>query len=176
MKGQTIKWAPLVIFILLASFMMYGLAKPSSTSITSKMIGARMPDFSLPAATPGVPGVSSAELAQGKPHLVNIFASWCVPCAAEAPQLRQIADAGVPIVGIAIRDRPEAVAGFLQRYGNPFQKIGADNASQVQIAMGSSGVPESFVVDGKGNIVQQTIGPINPDDVAGVIAAVKNAG
>ncbi|WP_404711442.1 DsbE family thiol:disulfide interchange protein [Sphingomonas sp. MMS24-J13] len=176
MKGQTIKWAPLVTFILLAAFMMYGLAKPNSTSITSKMIGASMPDFTLPAATPGVAGVSSAELAQGKPHLVNIFASWCVPCAAEAPQLRQIADAGVPIVGIAIRDRPEAVAGFLQRYGNPFQKIGADNASQVQIAMGSSGVPESFVVDGKGHIVQQTIGPINPDDVAGVIAAVKNAG
>jgi cytochrome c biogenesis protein CcmG/thiol:disulfide interchange protein DsbE len=176
MKGQTIKWAPLVIFILLAAFMMYGLAKPNSTSITSKMIGARMPDFALPAATPGVPGLSSAELAQGKPHLVNIFASWCVPCAAEAPQLKQIADAGVPIVGIAIRDRPEAVAGFLARYGNPFQKIGADNASQVQIAMGSSGVPESFVVDGKGNIVRQTIGPINPDDVAGVIEAVKNAG
>ena len=176
MKGQTIKWMPLVIFILLASFLMYGLAKPSSTSITSKMVGARMPDFALPPVAPGVPGLTSAELAQGKPHLVNIFASWCVPCAAEAPQLRQIAEAGVPVVGIAIRDRPEAVADFLQRYGNPFERIGVDDQSKVQIAMGSSGVPESFVVDGKGRIVQQTIGPINPGDVANVIAAVRNAG
>jgi cytochrome c biogenesis protein CcmG/thiol:disulfide interchange protein DsbE len=176
MKGQTIKWVPLVAFILLAAFLMYGLAKPDTTSITSKMVGARIPDFTLPAATPGVPGLASAELAQGKPHLVNIFASWCIPCASEAPQLKQIAEAGVPIVGIAIRDKPDAVAGFLQRYGNPFVKIGADNQSQVQIALGSSGVPESFVVDGKGNIVQQTIGPINADDVARVIAAVKNAG
>ncbi len=123
-----------------------------------------------------MPGLTSAELAQGKPHLVNIFASWCVPCAAEAPQLRQIAEAGVPVVGIAIRDRPEAVADFLQRYGNPFERIGVDDQSKVQIAMGSSGVPESFVVDGKGRIVQQTIGPINPGDVANVIAAVRNAG
>jgi cytochrome c biogenesis protein CcmG/thiol:disulfide interchange protein DsbE len=174
--NQKIKWAPLVIFILLAAFMMYGLARPHSTNITSKMVGARVPDFVLAPATPGVRGLASADLAQGKPHLVNIFASWCIPCISEAPQLRQIAEAGVPIVGIAIRDRPEAVADFLRRYGNPFQKIGADNASQVQIALGSSGVPESFVVDGKGNIVQQTIGPINQEDVAKVIAAVKAAG
>ncbi len=62
---------------------------------------------------------------------------------------------------------------FLARSGNPFRAIGADDASQVQMAMGSSGVPESFVVDGKGMIRQQTIGPINPEDVAGIIAAVK---
>jgi cytochrome c biogenesis protein CcmG/thiol:disulfide interchange protein DsbE len=176
MNGQRIKWVPLVAFILLAAFLMYGLAAPKNNSITSKMVGARIPEFTLPAATAGVPGVTSAELAQGKPHLINIFASWCIPCISEAPQLKQIADAGVPIVGIAIRDRPEAVADFLQRYGNPFQKIGGDAQSQVQIALGSSGVPESFVVDGKGNIVMQTIGPINPGDVEKVIAAVRNAG
>jgi cytochrome c biogenesis protein CcmG/thiol:disulfide interchange protein DsbE len=176
MNGRKILWAPLVAFILLAAFMMYGLASPRSTNITSKMVGARLPAFALPPATQGMAGLSSADLATGTPHLVNIFASWCVPCAAEAPQLRAIAEAGVPIVGIAIRDRPEAVAEFLERYGNPFRKIGADNQSQLQIALGSSGVPESFVVDGKGNIVQQTIGPINEEDVAKVIAAVKGAG
>jgi cytochrome c biogenesis protein CcmG/thiol:disulfide interchange protein DsbE len=89
--------------------------------------------------------------------------------------LKAIADAGVPVVGIAVRDRPEALARFLARNGNPFGAVGADDTSQVQMAFGSSGVPESFVVDGKGMIRQQTIGPINPQDVAGVIAAVRAA-
>jgi cytochrome c biogenesis protein CcmG/thiol:disulfide interchange protein DsbE len=174
MIGQ-VKLAPLVLFILLGSALTYGLAKPDDHNITSKMIGASVPSFALPAATSGLPGLTSADLANGKPHLVNIFASWCVPCVAEAPQLKAIADAGVPVVGIAVRDRPEALARFLVRNGNPFRAVGADDASQVQMAFGSSGVPESFVVDGKGMIRQQTIGPINPQDVAGVIAAVKAA-
>jgi cytochrome c biogenesis protein CcmG/thiol:disulfide interchange protein DsbE len=169
------KWTPLVAFILLASALTYGLAKPADTNITSKMVGASVPGFKLAPAMPGLPGLSSADLANGKPHLLNFFASWCVPCVAEAPRLKAIADAGVPIVGIAVRDRPEAVERFLRRHGNPFRAIGADKASQVQMALGSSGVPESFVVDGKGSIRQQTIGPINPQDVAGVIAAVKDA-
>ena len=173
--NDRIRWAPLVAFILLGSALTYGLAKPNDNNITSKMIGASVPGFTLPAATPGMPGLASTDLANGQPHLVNIFASWCVPCVAEAPQLKAIADAGVPIVGIAVRDRPEAVARFLGRHGNPFRAIGADDASQVQMAMGSSGVPESFVVDGKGFIRQQTIGPINPQDVAGMIAAVRAA-
>jgi len=174
MKDST-KWAPLIAFILLASALTYGLAKPDNRNITSKMIGASVPSFTLPPAAAGLPGLSSAELANGKPHLVNIFASWCVPCIAEAPQLKAIAQAGVPVVGIAVRDRPEALARFLGRNGNPFRAIGADDASQVQMAFGSSGVPESFVVDGKGMILQQTIGPINPQDVPGVIAAVQAA-
>jgi len=174
MKNR-LKWVPLIVFILLGVALSYGLSKPSNTNITSKMIGASVPAFTLPPATSGLPGLASADLANGKPHLVNIFASWCVPCIAEAPQLKAIADAGVPVVGIAVRDRPEAVARFLSRHGNPFRAIGADDASQVQMALGSSGVPESFVVDGQGRILQQTIGPINPQDVPGVIAAVKGA-
>jgi len=174
MKGYA-KWAPLVGFILLGSALTYGLAKPETTNIRSKMIGASVPSFTLPPATAGLPGLSSGNLVNGRPHLLNIFASWCVPCAAEAPQLKAIADAGVPVVGIAVRDRPEALARFLARNGNAFRAIGADDASQVQMAMGSSGVPESFVVDGKGRILSQVIGPINPQDVAGLIAEVKAA-
>ncbi|HWI86784.1 MAG TPA: DsbE family thiol:disulfide interchange protein [Sphingomonas sp.] len=173
--SERLKWLPLIAFVLLGSALTYGLAKPNDTNITSKMIGVSVPAFKLPPATAGVPGLSNTDLTTGEPHLVNIFASWCVPCIAEAPQLKAIADAGVPVVGIAVRDRPEAVARFLARHGNPFRAIGSDSMSRVQMALGSSGVPESFVVDGKGNIRQQTIGPINPQDVAGVIAAVRDA-
>ena len=174
MKNR-LKWAPLIVFILLGAALAYGLSKPSNTNITSKMVGASVPAFTLPPATPGLPGLASADLANGKPHLVNIFASWCVPCIAEAPQLKAIADAGVPVMGIAVRDRPEALQRFLARNGNPFRAIGADDASQVQMAIGSSGVPESFLVDGRGQILEQVIGPINPEDVAGIVAAVKAA-
>lgn len=174
MTGGT-KWAPLAVFIVLAAGLTYGLAKPESHTITSKMVGVSVPSFSLPAAVPGLPGLSSSDLANGKPHLVNVFGSWCVPCMAEAPQLKRIADAGVPIMGVAVRDTPADLQRFLARAGNPFRAIGADDASQVMMALGSSGVPESFVVDGQGRIVLQQIGPINPEDVAGIVAAVKAA-
>ena len=173
--NERMKWAPLIAFILLGSALTYGLATPDDTNITSKMIGASVPSFVLPPATAGLPGLSSSDLATGKPHLVNIFASWCVPCAAEAPQLKAIADAGVPMVGIAVRDKPEALARFLSRNGNPFRAIGADDASQVQMAFGSSGVPESFVVDGEGVIRYQHIGAIEAGDVPTIIARLEAA-
>src|SRR3546814_3417051 len=89
-----------------------------------------MPLFDLPPATAGVEGLKSSQLADGRPRLVNVFASWCIPCRAEAPQLEALKAAGVPIDGIAIRDRPEDVAMFLREYGNPFDRIGADMQSK----------------------------------------------
>jgi len=173
---RLVTWAPLALAVLLGAALTYGLAKPAGTSVTSKMVGASVPAFALPPASPGRPGLASADLAAGRPHLVNLFASWCVPCAAEAPQLKALADAGVPIVGIAVRDRPEAVDAFLARYGNPYARIGSDTASRVQMNFGSSGVPETFLVDGRGRIIQQTMGPIGPQDVAPLIAAARAAG
>ena len=96
-----------------------------------------------------------------------------MPCASEAPQLAALADAGVPIDGIAIRDRPEDLERFLGQYGNPYRSIGSDVDSRVQMALGSSGVPETFVVDRSGVIRAQKIGEIRPEDVPGLIAAVK---
>ena len=139
------------------------------------MVGKSMPSFALPPGLPGKPGLSSAELTNGKPHLVNVFASWCIPCIAEAPQLRQLAEAGVPIYGIAIRDRPEDLARFLARNGDPYVAIGGDANSSVQIALGSSGVPETFIVDGKGIIRRQHIGDIRPEDVPGIMSALAAA-
>ncbi|MES2497227.1 MAG: DsbE family thiol:disulfide interchange protein [Pseudomonadota bacterium] len=168
-------WLPLGLFITFLVVFATGLISPESKTIPSKMVGKPMPPFALGPGLPGKPGLSSAELANGQPHLVNVFASWCVPCIAEAPQLRQLAEAGVPIYGIAIRDRPEDLARFIARNGDPFRAIGGDPNSSVQIALGSSGVPETFLVDGKGIIRRQHIGAINPEDVPGIMSALGDA-
>jgi cytochrome c biogenesis protein CcmG/thiol:disulfide interchange protein DsbE len=123
----------------------------------------------------GKPGLSAADLAGRGPRLVNIFASWCVPCAAEAPQLLALKQAGVEIDAIAIRDAREDVDRFLRRYGNPYARIGLDARSSVQIAMGSSGVPESFIIDGKGRIAYQHIGDIRADDVPMILRRLEEA-
>ena len=168
-------WAPLGMFILFLVVFAGGLLRPEGKVIPSKMIGKPMPTFALPAALPGKPGLSSADLATGQPHLVNVFASWCIPCITEVPQLRQLAEAGAPIYGVAIRDRAEDLDRFLQRYGDPYRAIGGDANSSVQIALGSAGVPETFIVDGKGIIRKQFIGPINPEDVPGIMSLLAEA-
>lgn len=168
-------WAPLALFVVFFVVFAGGLISPESKTIPSRMIGKPMPQFALGPGVDGKPGVTSAELANGKPHLVNVFASWCVPCVAEAPQLEQLAGAGVPIYGIAIRDRPEDLARFLMRNGDPYRAIGGDPNSSVQIALGSAGVPETFVVDGKGIIRHQHIGQIMPEDLPALMAAVGGA-
>lgn len=175
MSPRWLVWAPLALFVLLAIAFVFGLRKPDDQTIASKMIGAPVPAFALPAAMPALPGLTSSDLATGTPHLVNIFASWCIPCGVEAPQLAALARAGVPIVGIAIRDTPADLADFLRRNGNPFQRIGGDADSRVQMALGSSGVPESFVVDGKGVIRLQHIGDIRAENVPAILAAIEAA-
>lgn len=168
-------WLPLALFLVFLGVFASGLISPESKTIPSKLVGKPMPGFALAPGVPGKPGLTSAELTNGRPHLVNVFASWCVPCIAEAPQLRQLAEAGVPVYGIAIRDRPEDLARFLERNGDPFRAIGGDPNSSVQIALGSSGVPETFIVDGKGIIRRQHIGGINPEDVPGIMSALGDA-
>lgn len=172
---RLILWAPLVIFVAFVGVFAAGLIKPASKEIPSQMIGKPLPRFSLPQAVPERPGLGSANFVAGQPRLLNIFASWCVPCAAEAPQLEQLARAGVPIEGVAIRDRPEDLAAFFGRWGNPYQRIGSDTTSSVQIALGSAGVPETFVVDGQGIVRHQHIGEIRPEDLPAIMSALAAA-
>lgn len=171
---RLILWVPLILFVIFVAMFASGLISPTSREIPSKMVGKSLPQFALPPGAPGSPGLSSAEF-RGEPRLLNIFASWCVPCATESAQLMQLAQAGVKIEAIAIRDRPEDVAKFLQRWGNPYARIGSDTESAVQIAMGSAGVPETFVVDGAGIIRHQHIGEVRPEDVPAILAAVRAA-
>ena len=166
---------PLALLLLFAGVALWRLSSPPDNVIRSKLEGQAIPAFSLPPAIPGRPGLDSASLASGGPRLVNIFASWCVPCIAEAPMLLELKNRGVQIDAIAIRDRPEDVADFLKRYGDPFQRIGADSNSRVQMTLGSSGVPESFVIDGRGIIRYQHVGPIMPQDMSNILAELEKA-
>ncbi|HMO69824.1 MAG TPA: DsbE family thiol:disulfide interchange protein, partial [Novosphingobium sp.] len=84
--------------------------------------------------------------------------------------------AGAEIVGVAIRDRKEDVTAFLAAHGNPFTRIGADDVSAVQMGIGSSGVPETFVIDGKGVIRHQHIGEIRPEHVPMLLEKLREAG
>ncbi|PHR20817.1 MAG: DsbE family thiol:disulfide interchange protein [Sphingopyxis sp.] len=169
-------WLPLALFSLFFGAVAIGLMMPKDNIIESKMVGKPMPSFALPAAIEQRPGLSSADLARGKPTLLNIFASWCVPCIAEAPQLLALQRAGVEINAIASRDTPEDVANFLNRWGNPYTRIGSDTTSRVQLEIGSSGVPETFVIDGNGIIVHQHIGDIRPEDIAMIKKLLEDAG
>ena len=168
---RLILWVPLGLFVAFLAVVAAGLFAPADREIRSALIGQPVPEFSLAPGAAGRSGASSADLRNGRPHLVNVFASWCVPCRVEAPQLAALSRRGVPIVGIAVRDRPEDLARFLAAYGNPFQAIGADSDRRVQIELGSAGVPETFVVDGRGIIRHQHIGAIADSDVGGIYAA-----
>ncbi|WP_174298117.1 redoxin family protein [Sphingomonas bacterium] len=167
-------WVPLAVFAGLVALTVYGLRRPADRTVYSRMIGQPVPAFVAPAMLPGRPGLASATL-HGRVRLVNVFASWCIPCAAEAPQLATLKARGVEVDGLAVRDTPTAVADFLARYGDPYARIGDDREARVQLALGSSGVPESFVVDGSGRIMDQHVGDIRPEDVSAIVAAVRAA-
>ncbi|MDJ0977216.1 MAG: DsbE family thiol:disulfide interchange protein [Erythrobacter sp.] len=168
-------WVPLILFIGFGALAGFMLTQPKDDLVVSQMVGKPLPAFDLRPATQGLPGASADDFRDGKPRLLNIWASWCLPCIAEAPQLEALKASGVEIVGIAIRDRPEDVATFLERHGNPYSRIGADDRSEVQLELGSSGVPETFVIDGQGIIRHQHIGDIRESDVPTLLEKVREA-
>lgn len=168
-------WLPLAGFLLVALVVAAALYAPADRTVRSAMIGQPLPAFALDPIVSTKPGVSSAAMTGQGPRLLNIFASWCVPCIAEAPQLMALHRAGVRIDAVAIRDTGPAIADFLRRNGDPYAAIGNDPASKVQLALGSSGVPETFLVDGQGIVRRQWVGDIRADQVQDVIAAVEGA-
>ena len=173
--SRALRFAPLVLLAILLAGLVWRLATPVDTTVSSKLEGQPVPQFALPQALPSKPPLASADLATGKPRLVNFFASWCVPCITEVKVLQELEARGVAIDGIAVRDRSADVADFLARNGDPYQRIGSDAESKVQIALGSSGVPESFIVDGRGIIRYQHIGPIEADDVPMILGKLEAA-
>ena len=130
--------------------------------VPSQLIGRRVPDFDLPGQAPGQ-GFGSADLmAQGRPVLLNFFASWCVPCVVEHPELMKLSASGLPLWGIAYKDTVPAASGFLATHGNPFARVARDAPGQVAIDFGVYGVPESYLLDKRGIVRWRTAGPLTP--------------
>ncbi len=176
MSKRWVLWLPLVLFGAILMLVLWGMNRERDDFVRSRLIGQPVPEFTLPPAIAGKPGLSSADLATGEARLVNFFGSWCIPCRAEAPQLAALAAAGVPIDGVALRDDPANVAAFLAENGDPFQRIGADRDGRLQVLFGSSGVPETYLIGPNGTILKQHIGDIGADDVTGLIADWERAG
>jgi cytochrome c biogenesis protein CcmG/thiol:disulfide interchange protein DsbE len=173
--SRALRVAPLLLVVAVLAVFVWRLASPADSTIESRLVGQRVPIFELPAAVPGKPALASSDLDEGRPRLLNIFASWCVPCIDEAPLLAELQRRGVLIDGIAIRDRPQDITAFLGRYGDPFTRIGSDENSRVQLALGSSGVPETFIVDGRGVIRHHHVGPLQPSDLPMLMAELEKA-
>ena len=172
MKRGLILWLPLALILMLFAVFWVGLHRQENNDIASQMVGKPLPLFTAPAALPGKPGAATADFRDGKPRLLNVFASWCVPCVAEVPVLMRLKAMGVEVVGIAVHDTAPALDRFLARNGNPYARIGSDDQSRIQLALGSSGVPETFVIDGHGRIVKQHIGVVGEGDVPELLAAL----
>lgn len=144
-------------------------------SVPSALIGQPVPIFDLPAIEGiGGLGLSTQDFADASgPTLVNVFASWCVPCRAEHAVLtRMVREDNLALVGINYKDKPAAAAAWLTELGNPYVRIGSDQTGRAGIEWGISGVPETFVVDADGIIVFRYVGPITSD---AALATLRNA-
>ena len=171
--SRGLRMIPIILLLWLVIGLAWRLVKPADTAIPSQMVERQVPAFALAPIVDGKAGLTASDLATGQPRLLNIFASWCVPCTGEAPVLAELKRRGASIDGIAVRDTPDALAAFLARNGNPYERIGSDPQSSAQIALGSSGVPETFLIDGRGVIRRQYIGPLNASNIPGVLGELE---
>jgi cytochrome c biogenesis protein CcmG, thiol:disulfide interchange protein DsbE len=168
---------PLVVFAALAAIFWFRLGDGDPSHIPSALIGHPAPQTPLPPleglANNGVPipGLDPAVF-KGKVSVVNVWASWCVPCHDEAPLLTELGrDTRLQVVGINYKDSADNARRFLGRYGNPFRIVGVDANGRASIEWGVYGVPETFVVGREGTIVYKLVGPVTSDNVNTVLRA-----
>jgi cytochrome c biogenesis protein CcmG/thiol:disulfide interchange protein DsbE len=166
---------PLAVFLALAALFLFRLGAGDPSKLPSVLIGRVVPDTPLPAVEglvrdgKPVPGIANADF-KGAVSLVNVWASWCVPCHDEAPLLMQLADdKRIRILGINYKDQPDNARRFVGRYGNPFAAVGADQNGRVSIDWGVYGVPETFLIGRDGKIAYKLVGPISPENLASTL-------
>ncbi len=154
---------PPLFFFGMALLFYVGLQRDNPNALPSQFIGQTAPPVNLTDLRAD-PAPTDADLRNGNMQLVNFWASWCAPCRAEAPILERMADdMGIAIIGINYKDQPAQAQSFLDRFGDPFIKIGTDFTGRNAIEWGVTGVPETFVLDGDGTILLRYPGPITQD-------------
>ena len=168
---------PLIVFAGLAVLFWLKLGDGDPSKIPSALIGRPAPQTTLPALVgltadgAQVPGLDPA-MFKGKVSVVNVWASWCVPCHDEAPLFTELGkDKRLQLVGINYKDAPDNARRFLGRYGNPFGVVGVDGNGRAAIEWGVYGVPETFIVGREGTIVYKMVGPVTPDNFDAVLKA-----
>ena len=166
---------PLIAFAGLAALFWFRLGSGDPSRIPSALIGRPAPQTTLPPLEgltengAPVPGLDPAAF-KGNVSIVNVWASWCVPCHDEAPLLVDLAkDKRIRIVGINYKDKADNARRFLGRYGNPFAAVGADIKGRASIEWGVYGVPETFIIGRNGAIAYKLVGPITPDNIERVL-------
>ena len=170
-RRNVLVFLPLLAFAALAALFFYRLGAGDPSHLPSALIGHPIPATDLP-PLPGlerngkpVPGLTNATF-EGAVTLVNVWASWCVPCHDEVPYLEQLSkDKRIQLVGINYKDAPDNARRFLNRYGNPFVATGRDDAGRTSIDWGVYGVPETFLVGRDGRIAYKLVGPITADNL-----------
>jgi cytochrome c biogenesis protein CcmG, thiol:disulfide interchange protein DsbE len=174
-RRRLIVLVPLIVFLGLVLLFLIRLFAGDPSHIPSALIGHPAPQTDLPPVAgldrngAAVPGIDPASF-KGAVTVVNVWASWCVPCHDEAPLLMQIgSDSRVRVVGINYKDEPENARRFLGRYGNPFAAAGADRSGRAAIEWGVYGVPETFIVGRDARIAYKLVGPITADNLNAVL-------
>ncbi|MFL6797147.1 MAG: DsbE family thiol:disulfide interchange protein [Xanthobacteraceae bacterium] len=174
-RRRLIVLIPLAVFLGLAMLLLLRLGAGDPSRIPSALIGHPAPPTSLPPLAglerdgKPVPGLEAKSF-EGAVTLVNVWASWCVPCRDEAPLLVQLAsDQRLRVAGINYKDQPDTARRFLGRYGNPFVANGVDSNGRAAIEWGVYGVPETFIIGRDGRIAYKLIGPITPDNLDSVL-------
>ncbi|MGB3808688.1 MAG: DsbE family thiol:disulfide interchange protein [Parvibaculum sp.] len=169
---------PAGLFLIFATLFLIAVFRGDPSRVPSALIGRYVPTFSLPPVEGlGLPGLSDADFGKGEPVIVNVWASWCVPCREEHSVLTELKGLTTsPIYGINYKDAPDAARRFLGELGNPFTRVGADAKGRTSIDWGVYGVPETYIVDGKGRIAYKHVGPLTPKIVdAEILPALRAA-
>jgi len=179
-----VKWVvrllPIVAFAVIAGVLFYSLHKARETPpdiVPSALLNRPAPRLVLPALDAQSAAFTPADLAAGHVSVVNVFASWCAPCRTEGAQLETLARLpGVAVYGLTQKDNPAATRAFLDEVGNPFARIARDDDGRASIEWGVYGVPETYVVDGRGIVRLKYVGPLSDDVLAQqLMPAIKAA-
>lgn len=172
--SRWLAWLPLAALVALAvMFAVFSLNRDPQIK-PDALVGKPVPSVAVKPLEGGG-DVDLAATARGRAAMINVFASWCAPCEVEHPELVRLKAEGVPILGVAYKDAPQATSAFLTRLGDPFSRVVSDLNGRAGIELGVSGVPETYVVDRRGVILAKHSGPLTRADADRLLAVWREA-